>query len=96
MNRKAKLKRRIDLAYGRDPVDLVLKNCRVVNVFNHSIEEKNIAIDSGKIIGLGDYEGKKVLDLKGKFVVPGLIDSHVHISADTMVSASLPQSPERP
>jgi adenine deaminase len=81
MDRKIKLKRRIDLAYGRDPVDLVLKNCRVVNVFNHSIEEKNIAIDSGKIIGLGDYEGKKVIDLKGKFVVPGLIDSHVHIES---------------
>lgn len=81
MDRKIKLKRRIDLAAGREPVELVLKNCRVVNVFNHSIEEKDIAIDSGKIIGLGDYEGKHVLDMEHKFIVPGLIDSHVHIES---------------
>jgi adenine deaminase len=81
MDRKIKLKRRIDLAYGREPVDLVLTGGRVVNVFNHSIEEKSIAIDSGKIIGLGDYEGKQTIDLGGKYVVPGLIDSHVHIES---------------
>ena len=52
-----KYKRRIDLAAGRDDVELVLKNCKIVNVFSHRILKGNIAIDSGKIIGIGDYTG---------------------------------------
>ncbi|NVJ61471.1 MAG: amidohydrolase [Gammaproteobacteria bacterium] len=47
-----------------------------------------IVIDKGKIIAVGDdairseYESsaKKVIDLKGNIVLPGLIDSHVHIA----------------
>ena len=38
---------------------MVLKNCKVVNVFSNQIVEGDIAIDGGKIIGIGDYEGKK-------------------------------------
>lgn len=89
MHRREKIKKRIHLAAGHEPVELVLKNCKVVNVFNHKIEEKNIAIDSGKIIGLGDYKGINVIDLKGKFVVPGLIDSHVHIESSQVTPGEM-------
>ena len=89
MNTREKIQRRAHLAAGHEPVELVLKNCKVVNVFNYKIEEKDIAIDSGKIIGLGDYEGKTVIDLKGKYVVPGLIDSHVHIESSQVTPGEM-------
>ncbi|MCD5414749.1 MAG: adenine deaminase [Clostridiales bacterium] len=76
-----KIKRSIDIAAGRKLAELVLKNCKVINVFSGGIVEGDIAIDRGKIIGIGEYEGKKEIDLEGKYVAPGLIDAHVHIES---------------
>jgi len=84
-----KYKRRIDLAAGRDDVELVLKNCKIVNVFSHRIVKGNIAIDSGKIIGIGDYHGKKEIDMEGKYVAPGLIDSHQHMESSMVTPEQL-------
>ncbi|MGV8146158.1 MAG: adenine deaminase [Alkaliphilus sp.] len=75
------IKRNIDIAAGRKQADLVLKNCKVVNVFSSEIIEGDIAINRGTIIGVGEYEGKKEIDIKGKYVAPGLIDAHVHIES---------------
>lgn len=81
MERIDKMKARVELARGKKPCELVLKNCKVVNVFNGKIVEKNIGIDHGKIIGIGDYEGVETIDLKGKYVAPGLIDAHMHMES---------------
>jgi len=78
---KKKYKRRVELASGRDKVELLLKNCQIVNVFSHSIVNGDIAIDSGKIIGIGDYEAVNVIDMEGRYVAPGLIDSHEHMES---------------
>ncbi|KPU26747.1 adenine deaminase [Caloranaerobacter sp. TR13] len=75
------IKKMIDLAYGRELPELVLKNCKIVNVFSHEIIEGDIAIDSGKIVGVGQYKGKREIDLNWKYVAPGLIDGHVHIES---------------
>lgn len=79
--RLLRLKERVKLASGRGKVELVLHGGRVVNVFNGKIEEKSIAIHKGKIIGLGAYEGESEVDLKGAYVVPGLIDAHMHMES---------------
>lgn len=79
--RMVKLKNRIDWAMGNVPVDLVLKNGRVVNVFSGKIISTHVAIAQGKIIGLGDYKGEEEVDLKGAFVIPGLIDAHMHMES---------------
>ncbi|MTI68525.1 MAG: adenine deaminase [Firmicutes bacterium] len=71
----------IDLAAGRKVSELVLKNCKIINVFSHEIIEGDIAINNGKIVGIGEYEGEEEIDMNGKFVSPGLIDSHVHIES---------------
>lgn len=76
-----RMKKRIDLAAGKRPASLVLKNCKIINVFNGKIIHGNIAIDHGKIIGIGNYEGEKSIDLDGKFVAPGLIDAHMHMES---------------
>ncbi len=88
-SRLERLKERIDLAAGRRPVEKILTNCHVVNVFNGSILETNIAVSAGKIIGLGDYVGEEVVDLGGAYVVPGLIDAHVHMESSLVTPEQL-------
>lgn len=78
---KDKIKGMIDLAAGRKVSELVLKNCKIINVFSHEIIEGDIAINKGKIVGIGEYEGEEEINMNGKFVSPGLIDSHVHIES---------------
>ncbi len=75
------LEKRIALARGEGRVDLLLKNCRVVNVFSGRVEKTSIAIAGGIIVGLGDYRAKKVIDCRGAHCAPGFTDSHVHIES---------------
>ncbi|QVK20803.1 adenine deaminase [Mycoplasmatota bacterium] len=77
------IKRMIDTAAMRRTADLVLKNANVVNVFSHEIQHGDLAIDNGKFIGVGNYKGNIEIDLKGKYVAPGLIDAHVHIESSS-------------
>lgn len=81
------VKRRIDVAAGREKAEVVLKNVRIVNVFTEEIVDGDIAIDNGYIVGIGQYNGEKEIDLKGKYAAPGLIDGHVHIES-AMVTPS--------
>jgi adenine deaminase len=74
-----KLARLISVAKGELPADLLLTNARVINVFSGEIEPGNIAICGDRIAGVGDYrQGKKALDLRGKYIAPGLINGHIH------------------
>ena len=79
MKMKESLKKLINVAAGRVPADVVIKNCKVVNVFSGEIEEGNIAICDGQIAGIGEYEGLEVIDAEGRYAAPGFIDSHIHI-----------------
>lgn len=78
-------KKLIDLAMKNKSAHLVFKNAKIVNVFTHEIINGDVAVHDGIIVGIGNYDGDKNIDLKGKFIVPGLIDSHVHIES-SMVS----------
>jgi len=71
--------RLIQVAKGELPADLLLANAKIVNVFSGEIEPGNVAICGDRIAGVGDYrQGKKVLDLRGKHIAPGLINGHIH------------------
>ena len=61
--------------------DLLIKNGRVVDVFSGQIEKKDVAIFGGVIVGFGDYRAREIIDVKGDFLCPGLIDGHVHIES---------------
>lgn len=72
-------------AKGEEKPELVFKNAKVVNVFTKEIIETHVAIDNGYIVGLGEYSGEKEIDLEGKYLSPGFIDSHVHIESSMSV-----------
>lgn len=81
------LKKIIRSASGGTPADLLLKNARIINVFSGEIVASHIAVANGYIVGFGDYSAQTEVDLGGRFVAPGFIDSHVHIeSAMTCVT----------
>lgn len=80
------LRDRILTARGRQAPDLVLKRARVVNVLTNEIYPADVAIHEGYIVGLGDYSGPNEIDLDGSYVLPGLIDGHLHVES-TMLSA---------
>lgn len=71
----------IKIARGDEPADLLLTNSKVLNVFTGEITDTNIAIVESRIVGLGHYEAQQTVDLGGRYVAPGLIDSHVHIES---------------
>ena len=75
------MKNMIKSARGRKPVDLVLANARIINVFSGEIFAGDIAVAHGCIVGFGSYEAKKTVDMGGRFVAPGFIDAHVHIES---------------
>ncbi|MFA9376967.1 MAG: adenine deaminase [Lachnotalea sp.] len=79
---KQTLKKLIDVAAGRIPADMVIKNVKVVDVYGSKIiEGKSIAICDGVIVGVGEYEGINEIDAKGQYAAPGFIDSHIHIES---------------
>ena len=48
----------VDVAAGRKPADLVLKNAVYLNVFANELSQGDIAVAEGVIVGMGDYTGK--------------------------------------
>ncbi|HOP57463.1 MAG TPA: adenine deaminase [Bacillota bacterium] len=78
---KEKLRR---VALGIDKAAIVLKNCKIVNVFSGLIETGDIAIEEGIIAGIGKYEGITETDMCFSYVSPGLIDGHVHIESSML------------
>ncbi len=83
------LKEKITLALGNEPVDLLLKNANVVNVFSGRIHNASIAVHKDLIVGFGDYETKHAVDLNGAFVAPGFIDGHIHLESSMLTIAEL-------
>ena len=71
----------IDVAAGRVPADLVLKNATYVNVFSNELSQCDIAVAEGLIVGMGEYHGKVEMDVSGKIVLPGFLDAHIHLES---------------
>jgi adenine deaminase len=72
----------ISTARGETPADLLLLNASIVNVFSSKIESGNVAIYGDRIAGIGSYsQGRQVIDLKGQYLAPGLIDGHTHLES---------------
>lgn len=90
----AKIARRIDVATGKAPADLVIRNANVVNVFLRKVELCDVAVADGCIAGvypaaknagseaaedIVKIDAEKEVDAEGKYLIPGLIDAHTHV-----------------
>ncbi|GAC1397959.1 MAG: adenine deaminase [Ktedonobacteraceae bacterium] len=87
------LKRRIQIARGELPAELVLRNANLVNVCTSECYLADIAIADGRVVGISErhtqnaytYQGKEERDLQGRWLAPGLIDGHMHIESTMLV-----------
>jgi adenine deaminase len=79
-----KLEKRIRVSAKKELADIVITNAKIVNVFTGEIMKGDVAIADDTIAGIGSYKGKRVIDAEGKYLVPGLIDGHVHIESSML------------
>src|SRR5438132_6453962 len=83
------LQRRIKIARGEIPADLVLHNTRLVNVCSGECYAADVAIADGLVVGVSEagksYQGIEERDLQGRWLAPGLIDGHMHIESTMLL-----------
>lgn len=73
---------RIDQGRGKVPADLVLKGGRVFDLITGELVETDVAICGDTIVGVfGAYSGQREIDVTGKVLVPGFIDTHMHVES---------------
>ena len=74
--------RRIAQGRGLEPADLVLKGALVFDLITGDLVSSDVAICGDMIVGVfGEYSGVQEVDLSGKILVPGFIDTHLHIES---------------
>jgi len=83
------LARRVAVARGDEPADVVVRGGKVLSVFTREWLDADVAIVDGFVAGVGDYEGRETIDASGRFVVPGFIDSHMHIESTKLLPDEL-------
>jgi adenine deaminase len=73
----------IDAAAGALTCDLNLANCSLVDLLRGEIRRNTtVSLRHGRIVGIDDgLRAEKTMDLKGLYLAPGLVDSHVHIES---------------
>jgi len=94
------IKRRIQIARGEVPADLVLRNAHLVNVCSGECYLADVAVGDGRVLGVRElhdagssdasnasnpYVGREERDLQGRWLAPGLIDGHMHIESTMLV-----------
>jgi adenine deaminase len=79
------LARRLAVARGDEIADVVIEGGKVFSVFTREWLETEIAICDGYVAGLGSYAGKEVVHARGQYVVPGLIDAHMHLESSKLL-----------
>ncbi|MCU0899168.1 MAG: adenine deaminase [Cypionkella sp.] len=78
----APLSDRIAQGRGEVPADLVLKGGQVFDLVTGDLVPTDVAICGDTIVGVfGDYTGRREIDVSGKILVPGFIDTHLHIES---------------
>ena len=76
------LRRAIEQGQGLGKADVVLKGGRIFDLVGGELVKSDVAICGDRIVGtLGDYRGVREIDVSGKIVVPGFIDTHCHVES---------------
>ena len=78
----AYLSRAIEQGQGLAGADVVLKGGRIFDLVSGELVRSDVAISNDRIVGtMGDYSGAREIDVRGKIVVPGFIDTHCHVES---------------
>ena len=75
------------MAAGRMPADVRVDNVRVVDVFSGTVRESSVCFGQGRILGFSRLDAREVVDVGGHYLLPGLIDGHVHIESSMLCPA---------
>lgn len=80
------LARRIHVARGLEPADLLFVNGKVVCTFTGEVLELPVAVAEGRVVSLGGVvkEAREVVDLKGAYLAPAFTDPHIHIESSML------------
>lgn len=86
----------IKASRGLIPCDFLLRGGKYLNVFTRQFVQGDLAIYQGIIVGIGERPAHKIIDVSGKYIVPGFIDGHVHLESsmltpDQYAAAVLPR-----
>jgi adenine deaminase len=77
---------KLSIARGEQPAELLFKNAKLVNVLSGEIHSANVAVEDGRVVGIGDYKGRKTIDLRGAYLAPSLIDGHFHVESSMLMA----------
>ncbi len=83
------IQHKLAVARGEKPADLLFKNAQLVNVLSGEIYPANVAVDDGRIVGIGDYDAKETIDLAGAYLAPSLIEGHFHVESTMLTIPEL-------
>jgi len=72
--------------------EIVLKNAQIIDTLKEEIYRADVAINKGVITGIGNYRGKEEIDLKGRYLLPGLLDAHVHLESSMVTPGEYAQA----
>src|SRR4051794_10348614 len=78
------LQRKLSIARGEKPAELLFRDCQLVNVLSGEIVRTSVAVDDGRVVGIGDYQAETAVDLKGAYLAPSLIDGHFHVESSML------------
>ena len=88
MDNKASLARAIAQGHGTEPADLVIKNVGLLDIVYGDVTTTDIAVSGDRIVGTYEaYSGRREIDGRGLFAVPGFIDTHLHIESSLVTPA---------
>src|SRR5919198_2940007 len=80
------LAHRLAVARREEPADLVLKSGRVLSVFTGELLEADVAVAGEHVAAVGPgYQGEEVFDASGLILLPGFIDSHMHLESTKLM-----------
>ncbi len=84
MEERARIKRLLDVAAGRQRADLCITGAHVVDVYNGEVNDCDVLVADGHFAGFGGDGfpvAHTVVDAHGAYMTPGFVDSHVHIES---------------
>lgn len=84
VHRSMSIEDRIKAARGELEADLLVSNCRVVNVLSGAIHRADLGIYDGIFLGFGDYRAKEVLEAENRYLCPGFIEGHIHLESSLL------------